>query len=132
MSESALGERIKQARKRLGMSQADLARKARVSAAYLSELEAGHARRPSGDVLLRIASALDMTIAELLDEDVRPAPGEPEPEPSLLEFARRRKLGRSDVRMLASIRFRGDPPRTPERWEMIYNSIITSKVLDEA
>lgn len=132
MAESALGERIKRARKTLGLSQAELARKAGVSPAYLSELEAGHARRPSGDVLLRIASALDMTIAELLDEDVRPAVGEPEPDPSLLEFASRRKLGRSDIRMLASIRFRGDPPRTPERWEMIYNSIITSKVLDEA
>ena len=53
------------------------------------------------------------------------------PDPSLLEFANERKVPRSDVAMLASIRFRGDPPRTPRRWAMIYNTIVTSRALDE-
>ena len=103
-----------------------------MSAAYLSELESGLGKRPSGEILLRLATALDVTIAELLGQDIRPGEGDPPvPDPSLLEFAKERKLPRSDVAMLASIRFRGDPPRTPRRWAMIYDTIITSRALDE-
>jgi transcriptional regulator with XRE-family HTH domain len=129
---NGLGDRLKEYRKGLGMSQADLARKSSVSAAYVSELEGGLGKRPSGEILLRLANALEVTIADLLGQDIRPGDGDPPvPDPSLLEFARERGLPRSDVEMLASIRFRGDPPRTPRRWAMIYDTIITSRALDE-
>ncbi len=113
------------------MTQADLARQAQVSAAYISELEGGQGKRPSGEVLFRLANALDVTITELLGQDVRPADEEPDVEPSLLEFARSRRLPKSDIRMLASIRFRGEPPKTARRWQMIYDTIVMSRTLDE-
>ena len=132
MSENAVGDRLKEYRKSLGMSQADLARKSNVSAAYVSELESGLGKRPSGEILLRLANALEVTIADLLGQDIRPGDGAPPvPDPRLLAFARERRLPRSDVEMLASIRFRGDPPRTSRRWGMIYDTIVTSRTLDE-
>jgi len=132
VGDNGVGDRLKRYRKDMGMSQADLARKAKVSAAYISELESGLGKRPSGEILLRLGDALKVTIAELLGQDIRPGDGDPPvPDPSLLEFAKERKLPRSDVAMLASIRFRGDPPRTPRRWAMIYDTIIASRTLDE-
>ncbi len=132
MDGNRIGDRLKEYRKSLGLSQADLARKSSVSAAYVSELESGLGKRPSGEILLRLANALEVTIADLLGQDIRPGDGDPPvPDPSLLEFARERRLPRSDVEMLASIRFRGDPPRTSRRWAMIYDTIVTSRTLDE-
>jgi len=132
VGDNGLGDRIKRYRKELGMSQADLARKAKVSAPYISELESGQGKRPSGEILLRLADALEVTIAELLGQDIRPGDGDPPvPDPSLLDFAKERKLAKSDVTMLASIRFRGEPPRTARRWAMIYDTIVTSRSLDE-
>jgi transcriptional regulator with XRE-family HTH domain len=132
MDGNGIGDRLKEYRKGLGMSQADLARKSSVSAAYVSELESGLGKRPSGEILLRLANALEVTIADLLGQDIRPGNGDPPvPDPSLLEFARERRLPRPDVEMLASIRFRGDPPRTSRRWAMIYDTIVTSRTLDE-
>ncbi len=82
--------------------------------------------------MLRLAYALEVTIADLLGQDIRPGDGDPPvPDSSLLEFAKERRLPRSDVEMLASIRFRGDPPRTSRRWAMIYDTIVTSRTLDE-
>jgi transcriptional regulator with XRE-family HTH domain len=132
MDGNGIGDRLKEYRKSLGMSQADLARKSNVSAAYVSELESGLGKRPSGEILLRLANALEVTIADLLGQDIRPGDGDPPvPDSSLLEFAKERRLPRSDVEMLASIRFRGDPPRTSRRWAMIYDTIVTSRTLDE-
>lgn len=132
MDGNGIGDRLKEYRKSLGMSQADLARKSNVSAAYVSELESGLGKRPSGEILLRLANALEVTIADLLGQDIRPGDGDPPVrDSSLLEFAKERRLPRSDVEMLASIRFRGDPPRTSRRWAMIYDTIVTSRTLDE-
>lgn len=39
-------------------------------------------------------------------------------------------LPEADVLMLASIEFRGEAPRTKERWRYIYNAIETSRGLD--
>jgi transcriptional regulator with XRE-family HTH domain len=112
------------------MTQADLARAAGLSKAYLSELESGAGRRPSADVLLRVADALDVTIAELLGQETRP--GEPPRIPeSLKRFAKERGLDEDEVHMLASIRFRGGAPRTTERWAFIYDAIRSSRHLDD-
>jgi transcriptional regulator with XRE-family HTH domain len=131
MPESLLSENLKQLRSEKRLSQAALARKAEVSAAYLSELESGRGTRPSGQVLLRLAKALGVTIAELIGESVKPVNLNIEPDPSLLEFAKERGLPSTDVEMLAAIRFRGDPPRTARRWAMIYDTIVASQMLDD-
>jgi transcriptional regulator with XRE-family HTH domain len=131
MPTNVLSENLKRLRGEKRLSQAALCREANVSPAYLSELEGGHGKRPSGQVLMRLAKALGVTIAELLGESVRPGASTVEPDPSLLEFARGRNLPSSDVEMLAGIRFRGDPPRTTRRWAMIYDTIVSSQMLDE-
>lgn len=131
MQKSALAENLKRLRTDKRLSQAAVCRQAEVSPAYLSELESGQGSRPSGQVLMRLANVLGVTIAELLGESVRPGTSVAQPDPSLLEFARDRKLPGSDVEMLSGIRFRGDPPRTTRRWAMIYDTIVSSQMLDE-
>lgn len=51
--------------------------------------------------------------------------------PSLRRFAEERRLPEEEVAMLASIRFAGEPPRTPARWHHIYNAIRLSRWLDK-
>jgi transcriptional regulator with XRE-family HTH domain len=125
-----LGQRLRRFREDRGWTQAALAEHAGVSKPYLSELEGGAGRRPSGQILLKLADALGVTVADLLGRQIVPAQ-EPDIPPGLREFARLRGLPESDTRMLAGIRFRGEAPRTPQRWEHIYNAIRTSQVLDD-
>jgi len=129
-TDEGLGERLRRFRTDKGLSQAELARAAQLSPAYLSELEGGAGKRPSGRVLLALGDALGVTIADLLGRRIAPE-SEPALPPSLVEFAKRRGIPDGDVKMLASIRFRGDPLRSERRWEMIYDTIRTSRGLDE-
>jgi len=125
----SLAARIRRYRDDKGLTQTALADAAGLSKTYLSELESGPGRRPSGDVLLRIADALGVSIADLLGRHTAPAGGAvPD---GLAEFADQRGLPEADVAMLASIRFRGDPPRTARRWQHIYDAIRMSRTLDE-
>jgi transcriptional regulator with XRE-family HTH domain len=125
-----LGQRLRRFREDRGWTQAALAEEAGVSKPYLSELESDAGRRPSGQILLQLADALGVTVADLLGRQITPEQN-PDIPPSLRKFAKRRGLPESDVRMLAGIRFRGEAPRTQQRWEHIYNAIRTSQTLDE-
>ena len=59
------GTAIERLRERKGLSREDLARASWVSYSYLSEVERG-LKRPSTDVLARLATALDMLPSDLL------------------------------------------------------------------
>src|SRR3970040_747830 len=59
------GTAIERLRERRALSREDLARASGVSYSYLSEVERG-LKRPSTDVLARLATALDMLPSELL------------------------------------------------------------------
>lgn len=74
------GSRIREARARAGLRQADLARSAGVSASYLNLIEHGR-RRLTPDILDRMALALDMSASALKGE------GEGEIESELREAA---------------------------------------------
>jgi transcriptional regulator with XRE-family HTH domain len=132
MAES-VGDRIKRYRTDKGWNLTQLATETRLSKSYVSELEAitDATKRPSGQTLYGIATALGVTIADLLGEPVAIEPTAKRP-PGLLEFARKRALPEADIEMLASIRFRGEPPSTPERWAYIYDSIRNSQAMDRA
>lgn len=127
--ETGLGGRIREFRSQKGLTQAALAEQAELSAAYVSELENGVASRPSGQVLMQLSTVLGVTIADLLGT-APPAPQSAAP-PGLEEFALDRGLPQVDVDMLAGIKFRGEPPRTPRRWAIIYDTISSSRTLDE-
>jgi HTH-type transcriptional regulator, competence development regulator len=58
---------LKRLREEKGLSQADLAEKAGVTAPYITQLETGKKANPSLDVLRRLAKALGVPVAELLE-----------------------------------------------------------------
>src|SRR5262249_29327003 len=119
-TDMSLAARIRTLRTQAGLSLDDLAAKARISKTYLWELEKDEAgaKKPSADVLLRIANALSTTIANLLAlPTVQVAQAEVEISPSLREFSERMEragtpLAAEDLRDLAVMRFRGGQPQT--------------------
>ena len=112
------------------MSLGQLAEKSKVSKSYLWNLENREEdKRPSAKVLFEIAKALNVTLADLYGHGLTVV-GEPVIDPALARLADEEGLAAADVRMLASIEFRGDAPRTVERWRYIYQAIRTSRELD--
>ena len=65
---AALGRKIKDSRLSLGMSQTELAKRARVRRALVSDIERELAN-PTLDSLVRIARALGVELADLLSAD---------------------------------------------------------------
>ena len=65
---ASVGERVRAARGRMGISRRLLAEKSGVSQRYLAQLEGGQGNIPIG-LLLRIAEALDFRIEWLLAEE---------------------------------------------------------------
>ena len=125
-----LGQKIRQLREEKGLSLNRLAEEASISKAYLSQLENDVSKQPSAEILLKIASALGVTIADLLDQPVRVYAEDFEDEdiPNVLrEFINKRgkplDIQREDVRMLMNIRYRGNQPKTIEDWEHILQTI---------
>lgn len=126
-----VGQRIRRFREERGLTLSELATSAEVSKSYLSELEnsQGAAQRPSADMLYRIGKSLGVAMSDLLGRPViiestrkRPA--------SLLAFARAQNLPEADIEMLAGIEFRGERPRSAERWAFIYQAIRNSEGMD--
>jgi transcriptional regulator with XRE-family HTH domain len=58
---------LRRLRKTRGLSQEELARKARVSQPYLSQLEAGTYQNPSIEIVQRLAKALGVPVTALLE-----------------------------------------------------------------
>jgi len=109
----------------------ELAVRANVSKAFLWEIETGKAKRPGAEVLLRIADALGVTIAHLLDR--LPAAGgealiEPEVNDGLRAFINERKrvgmpLEPDEVRSLSYVQLKGGRPATREQWALVYGML---------
>lgn len=128
-SDHGIGARVRRYRQDAGLSLTELAARAGVSKSHLSAIENGTGTRPGARVLHALATALGVTLADLLGRGLRST--EPTDIPAnLLEFAADHELPDSDVQMLAGIQFRGEQPQTKERWAYIYNAISTSRPLD--
>jgi transcriptional regulator with XRE-family HTH domain len=123
-----LAQKLRELREAKGMSLDELATKAKISKTYLWELErdTDGAKKPSADVLLRIANALSTTLAELLSlATVRVQDAPVQLPPALLEFrdrmaAQRTPLTPEDLRDLAVMKFRGGQPQTADEWHQLY------------
>ena len=63
-----LGRRVAALRRLVGLSQERLGERAHVSASYVAHIEIG-SRKPTIDVLLRIAAAVDVPLWRLLTDD---------------------------------------------------------------
>lgn len=80
---SGYGTRLKQLREGRQMTQVALAKRARVTQAYISDLEAGTKANPSLAVFARLAAGLGVPLGTLLGltpDPRRPAPA-PRPQP---------------------------------------------------
>lgn len=124
----SVSQKIRQLREEKELSLNKLAETAGVSKAYLSQLENNVSKQPSAEVLLKIASALGTTIADLLDKPVRVHAkdfGEmPDGLSKLIdERGETLDIREEDVKMLMNIRYRGNQPETPEDWEHILRTI---------
>jgi transcriptional regulator with XRE-family HTH domain len=86
-------------------------------------------KRPSAKILFEIAKALGVTLADLYGHNLT-VTSDPVVDPTLAKFAAEEGLPAADIRMLASIEFRGDAPKTVDRWRYIYQAIRTSRELD--
>jgi transcriptional regulator with XRE-family HTH domain len=124
-----LSQKIKQLREEKGFSLGKLAETAKVSKAYLSQLENNVSKQPSAEILFRIASALGTTIADLLDKPVRVYAKDfhqemPEGLRTLIDKrGKMLDIREEDVKMLINIEYRGKQPETPEEWEHVLQTI---------
>ena len=66
MSPKRLNTVLQHLREKQGMTQRDLAKKAKVTAGYVAQLEMGVRENPSLAILRRLAKALGVNVAELL------------------------------------------------------------------
>src|SRR6267143_3013327 len=125
-----LGENIRYVRQGKNLSLADLAKKSGVSKTYISDLENGLGGRPNVQYLYRIATALETTIDALIKLSLKPSQiktipdvcKEPLP-PGLEEFAKQERLEPQQIDMLAKLNFRGNRPKDPDAWKLIYDTI---------
>ena len=123
-TEASLGARLRTSRKAQALSLTEVAARAEISKAYLSQLERGSSTTPSYDVLRRLATALGTSVADLTGQPTAWQPAERGDVPaSLRAFAKRSEIPDSDVEMLASIHYRGKQPDEPDDWAHIYETI---------
>jgi transcriptional regulator with XRE-family HTH domain len=112
------GQKVRDRRLEEGLSQEKLAQLVGISRNYLSQIERGQATNLSWQVMERLTSLLGLK--------GEPIGGENEMANlpvSLAEFAKSAGLPPDDVLMLARLRYRGQQPTTPEKWELLYNVI---------
>ena len=69
----ALGNRVRERRRAIGMSQGELAKRLGVTFQQVQKYERG-ANRVSGSTLVRTAAALGISVADLVDEELDPLP----------------------------------------------------------
>ncbi len=62
-----IGKRLKALREQKGLTQIELARKAKIDQSYLARLESGDRSNPSLEKIQRLARALKVTVAKLVE-----------------------------------------------------------------
>jgi transcriptional regulator with XRE-family HTH domain len=133
------GARLRSARQRLDLTLKDLSDRSGSSIAYLSDLERGLLKNPTLETLTSLASALDVSLNELLGVDDQSGqerfPAALERFAKLPQFleetardAKRRKLSELDVRRawlraLDRIDIYGDRPESESDYLFIWEAI---------
>lgn len=72
MNETNLGQRIREERQKLNLTQEKLSETINVTTTYIGQIERGE-RRPTLDTLIKISNALGVSIDYLLRESITPA-----------------------------------------------------------
>ena len=127
-----IGSRIKSIRLERGLTLPQLSVKAGVSIGLLSQLENADdaSANPNLQTLRKIANALDVTVADLLDKPVAKSRAiVPERlDPGLTEFlesARKRgmAINQAVLQGCYAMQERAGAPKTAEDWEFLYKTI---------
>ena len=125
MDTTSLATQLRTIRESQRLSLTEVATRAQVSKAYLSQLEHGASKQPSFEVLSRLATALGASVEDLTGRATVWDPTElasalPS---SLRSFAAKSALPESDVTMLSRIHYRGKQPKEVDDWAHIYETI---------
>ncbi|MCG8365220.1 MAG: helix-turn-helix domain-containing protein [Pseudanabaenales cyanobacterium] len=119
---SDFGVKVRKRRCEEGLSQEKLAQAVGISRNYLSQIERGKATNLSWQLMNRLTSVLGMKEEQGSDSKT-PIDERMDLPPSLVAFAQKAELPTDDVLMLARLKYRGQQPTTPEKWELLYNVI---------
>ena len=118
METDDFGKKVRDRRREEKLSQEELAQRIGISRNYLSQIERGQATNLSWQVMERLTSVLG-----LKQEQTGTLEAMADLPSSLAEFAKTADLPPDDVLMLARLKYRGQQPNTPEKWELLYNVI---------
>ncbi len=83
---STLAETLRELRERRGWTQGQLALRANVSRSYVSRIERGEYKRPSGEILGKLADALEVPVQRLVSASKAPLPTKPPEEINLNDY----------------------------------------------
>ena len=121
-----IGDTIKELRQVRGLKVSELARRGRISKAYLSQLENGHAMHPSAEVVVRLCRVLGCTLEEMLGAPGPSAIMSYEVPASLRLLAHQDSLKPDEIAMLSRISYNGRQPTSIEGWRVILDTIRQS------
>lgn len=128
---TSLAERLRKARKDVGLTLDQLSEESKLSKTYLWELENDKdgKKKPSADTLMKLVTPLRITIADLLGRPtVQVAERNVEISDSLKEFCdwmqkTERELSKDEIYDLATMSFRGGQPKTVDDWDDLYRTL---------
>jgi transcriptional regulator with XRE-family HTH domain len=109
-------QQVRQQRKAQKLSQQELASQVGITRTYLSEIERGVSVNLSWQLREKLTTVLGLQHRSGSRSPTQLPPG-------LAEFAATAKLPQDDIDMLANLKYRGQQPSTPEKWELLYNMI---------
>jgi transcriptional regulator with XRE-family HTH domain len=119
-----LAEKVKRLRKAKQMSVARLAEVSKVSSPYIWQIESGRRANPTGDILKRLAAALDTSVSDLAGAPITAGVDSGKRPKSLQSLLNKRgkELGMTDedADMLKHIHYRGRRPETSEDWTLLF------------
>lgn len=134
-----IGLNVRAARKAKGMSLTELARRANISKAYLSQMENYPEKQPSAEIVYRLARALDVHVTQLMGVDNGPPDSAREetaatassdmpslkalPNPLRIFWRENPHVPAEDVAALADLSIQGWNPATPTDFWLIYTAI---------
>ena len=120
----AVGPRVRALREAYRMSLSELAQRAGISKAYLSQLENDPRKKPSAEVVWKLAQALEVPMTRLLGVEDHPSLQQDALPPGLrLFWAEHPEVSEEEIRMLAGIHVRGRRPFTAVDYWLIYETI---------
>ena len=110
------GAVVRDRRMKEDLSQEELAQNVGISRVYLSQIERGVAENVSVAIYEKLATYLGITLSQS-------SPTPTNLPPALVKLQEEHSLPDADVRMLASLQFRGKKPATTEQWLLLYKLI---------